>query len=283
MRTVPSWRTVGREWLWITTCFALVISPFGCQLTDGTFFDDLFGEDGTYERGLFINEDTSDPLIVAGQTADGDAFFVYGTRDDDGGLEEVESILVRMLDGAESFITFESGRPVHMEESGGSFVHIGYEEVSSSSLTATVELYDAQTGGSERYEVDVDLDQLAAQVANWVSDATGQELATTSVVESTIVSKDTNQRVRIALLSPMFALCVVPLVAAVALTSVILGQVLVAVYDIVVATVQVTLLAVFAPLFLVASILSEVTVRVYLLPLEEIFDLLPTEPIVIVT
>ena len=282
METTPSWHTVGREWFWILTCFALVVSPFGCQLRDGSIID-IFAGDGSFEQGLFINDGDNGPLIVAGQTADGAAFFVYGTRNEDGGLDEVESIVVRGSDGTESFITFESGRPVHVQGTGGSYAHIRYEQVSSARLTAAVELYDAETGATEQYDVDVDLDQLATQVADLVRNATGLELAATSVVDGTLMSKDTNQRVRITILSPMFLLFVVPLVAVVGLTSVILGQVLAAVHAIVVATVRATLLAVFAPLFLLAGILAQVTVRVYLTPLSEIFDALPDEPIVILT
>jgi len=76
-------RQLGREWLVALLALALVIAPFGCQIqsiidggsdnTDGNGLD-------TQTAGLFLNEDTSDPLIVAGRNADGDAFYVYGTR-----------------------------------------------------------------------------------------------------------------------------------------------------------------------------------------------------------
>ena len=91
-----SWRTIGREWFCALTCYSLLIAPFGCELLGGGLDGGLpDGSSGALNAGLFINEDTEDPLLIAGQNANGDAFFVFGTRDENGGLEEIESILVR--------------------------------------------------------------------------------------------------------------------------------------------------------------------------------------------
>jgi len=220
--------------------------------------------------------------LVAGWNANGDAFFVFGTRADDGALEEIESILVRMADGEESFIAFESGRPVHVQGPDGSYVHITYEEVSPQRLAANVELYNAATAEKSAYTADIDLEQTAAEIAELVRAATGQELETTALVGGEAVDKDGRQRVRITIFSPLYAAFVLPLLAAVGLMTIILGQVLVAVYVLVAATLELVLLAVFLPLFLMAEILSDVVFRVELVPLSLIFDFLPPPPIVIV-
>lgn len=270
-----SWRTVGREWFCALTCYSLLIAPFGCELLGGGL------DGGTLSTGLFINEDTEDPLLIAGRNANGDAFFVFGTRDESGGLEEIESILVRTADGEESFIAFELGRPVHVQGADGSYVHIWYEEVSAERLTANVELYDAATGAQSTYTVDIDLEQTAAQIAEFVTQVTGQELETAGLVGNEIVVKEGQQRVRITIFSPWYAAFVLPLVAAVGLMTVVLGQVLVAVYALVAATMQLVLLAVFSPLFLIAEILDDAVWRVQLVPLTLVFDFRPLPPVVI--
>jgi uncharacterized membrane protein len=273
-----AWRTIGWEWFCALTCYSLLIAPFGCELTAGGPGGGLLGGlGGALDTGLFINEDGDDPLLIAGRNADGDAFFVFGTRNDSGGLEEIESIVVRTAGGDESFMAFQSGRPVHVEGADGSYAHISYEEVSAERLTAHVELYDAATGQESAYTVDVDLEQTAQQIAALVADVTGQELDASALS----TAKESRQRVRITIFSPLYALLVMPIVAAVALTTVILGQVLVAVYALVAATVQLVLLAVFSPLFLLAEILSDTVWRVEIVPLSLIFDSLPTPPIVI--
>ncbi|MFQ5806926.1 MAG: hypothetical protein ACE5I3_10795 [Phycisphaerae bacterium] len=47
-------------------------------------------------------------------------------------------------------------------------------------------------------------------------------------------------------------------------------------------TLELVLLAVFSPLFLIAEILGDVVLRVELVPLSVVFDVLPPPPLVIV-
>ena len=271
-------RSVAREWFVALCCYSLLIAPFGCQL-QGSLFD-TGGELNTSSAGLFINDDLDDPLLIAGRNGAGDAFFVYGTRDADGNLAEIESILVRTADGQESFITFESGRPVHAQGPDGSYVHISYVEVSSSRLAATAVLYNADTGQEQSFTADVDLEQTAAEIAGLVQRVTGQELKTTELASKGL-DKDGLRALRVTVYSPLFTLFVVPLVTAVTLMIVVLGQILVAVYYLVVATLQAVLLSVFSPLFLVAALLSEVVLRVEFVPFTDLFIKIPPPPVVI--
>lgn len=274
-------RCIAREWLVALCAYSLLIAPFGCQLQRSLLDDDgLAGELSTRSAGLFINDDLDSPLLIAGRNNAGDAFFVYGTRDADGNLAEIESIVVRTADGEESFVTFESGRPVYAQGPDGSYVHITYQEVSPSRLTATAELYNAQTEAKESYTVDIDLAQTAQQIARLVEEATGQELKTTTLAARSL-DKDDLRSLRITIFSPLFTLFVVPLVAAVTVMTVILGQVLVLVYKTVVVAIQAVLLAVFSPLFLVASLLSETIVRIEFVPFSDLFITIPPPPIII--
>lgn len=273
---------IAREWFWALTCYSLVIAPFGCQLQGvGSARDVLGSAADTIRTGLFINQDSDDPLLMAGRNANGDAFFVFGTRNADGGLEEIESISVRTAAGEEAFITFESGRPVHVQGPDGSYVHISYQEVSAQRLTADVELYDATTTEKHTFQVDIDLEQTAAQIAERVREVTGRELETTALLADELPGKEGRQQVRITIFSPWYAAFVLPLVATIGLMTIVLGQVLVAIYAAVLVTLEAVLLAVFMPLFLIAEICGDVMFRVELIPLWMIFDSLPPPPIVI--
>jgi hypothetical protein len=273
-------RCLAREWFIAVSLYSLVIAPFGCEL-QGPLFDDGSGEElNTSSAGLFINDDVESPLLIAGRNSAGDAFFVYGTRGADGNLAEIESIVVLTAGGEQSFVTFESGRPVHAQGPDGSYVHITYEEVSPARLAAAAELYDARSGEKQTYRVDIDLAQAAEQIAALVQQVTGQELKVTDL-NSRALDKNDLRELRITVYSPLFALFVVPLVAAVALMTVILGQILIAIYELVVATIQAVLLTVFSPLFLIAALLNEVIVRIEFVPVTDLFITIPSPPIVI--
>jgi len=276
-------RGVLREWFIALCCYSLVIAPFGCQLQSSLFEDeDSSGGLNTSSAGLFINNDSGDPLLIAGRGADGDAFFVYGTRDANGNLAEIDSIIVETAGGERSFVTFESGRPVHVQGPDGSYAHISYEEVSQSRLTATAEVFNAQTGAQQTYVVDVDLDLAVDQIAALVEQATGRQLKTTSLNKQ-MFDKDTLRGQRVTIFSPLFALFVVPLVAAVTVMTVVLGQILVFVYEVVVVALQTVLLVIFSPVFLIAQLLSEVVVRVEFVPLMDLFISIPPPPTIILT
>jgi hypothetical protein len=307
MRPQLELRAAAREWFIALTCFSLMIAPFGCRLQSSAPADDLTGSGGAggssgLTAGLFIESDFAAAHLLGGRNAEGDSFFVYGTRDSQGNLQEVQSILVRTVDGQESFLAFESGRPVHARGPDGSYVHVTYGEVSAERVTATVVLYNAATGEKQTYPVEIDLRQTAAQVAELVRNVTGQELETVSEADARAAAGASakpldqqggeqdarplgklsgQERVRITIFSPLFSIFVVPLVALVALTTVILGQILVALYALVAAAVQAVLLAVFAPLFLIGELLGRAIVRIELLPLGLIFLNIPPPPIVL--
>ena len=275
-------RQIAWDWLAGLACFALLIAPLGCQLQTGTFdLSGLLGSNGSTAAGagLFINEGDG-PLLIAGR-ADAGAFFVFGTRDAGGNPAEIESILVQAADGSESFVAFESGRPVHIQGPDGSYAHIQYDEVSTSRLAATVELFDAAAQSTETYTAQIDLQQTAEQIADLVRDATGVELKTTTL-RALSGEKSGQREVRITIFSPLFALFVIPLAAVIAATTVILGQVLVLMLEAVVATREVVLLAVFSPLFLIAELFNQAAIRIEFLPLSAVFEVLPNGPIITV-
>lgn len=309
MRVHRELRAAGREWFIALTCYSLVITPFGCQLQSAAPLDDRLGSGGaggtsSAAAGLFIESDWAAAHLLGGRSAEGDSFFVYGTRNAQGNLEEVESILVRTADGQESFLAFESGRPVHAQGPDGSYVHVTYGEISAERVTATVELYNAATGEKQFHPVEIDLRRTAEQVAELVRSITGQELRTVSQEEAqaaagaaarslnaggeepgpparSLGKLSGQEQVRITIFSPLFSFFVVPLVALVALTTVILGQILVALYAVVAAAVQAVLLVAFTPLFLIAELLGRAVVRIELVPLVRIFAHIPPPPVVL--
>jgi hypothetical protein len=251
--------------------YALLVAPFGCE-----FQADLIGDDlNTQSAGLFLNPDTSDPLIVAGRNAAGDSFFVYGTRQSNGAIGEVDSILIRTAAGQESVIAFQLGRPVYVEAPNSSFVRITYTEVSAQRLTATVEVHDAASGGTETVEADVDLQKTAAQVAQAVENLTG-----VSVVLPEVPLGGTGKWQQRAINPLLLTLAVVPMIAMSELLVVVMGQVMQVVYAAVSAALKGAVALIFAPVFLFSALLSEVTVQVESVPLLDVFIELPPAPVI---
>lgn len=268
-------RQLAREWLVTLLALALVIAPFGCQIqsiidggSDNTDGDSL----DTHTAGMFLNEDTSDPLMVAGRNAAGDAFYVYGARAVGGAVGEVESILIRTAAGQQALMVFELGRPVYLEGPDGSYARITYNEVSLQRLQATVVVYDAVTQTTETAEAEVDLQKTATEVAALVESVTGRTL------ELPTAPADTAKLSQRALGPLLQVLLVVPMLALSHLMIVIMGQLMTAVFAAVTVAFQAAVVAAFWPLFMFAALLGEVTVRVESVPLLDIFIELPPPP-----
>jgi len=268
-------RQLAREWLVTLLALALVIAPFGCQIqsiidggSDNTDGDSL----DTHTAGMFLNEDTSDPLMVAGRNAAGDAFYVYGTRAAGGAVGEVESILIRTAAGQQALMVFELGRPVYLEGPDGSYARITYNEVSLQRLQATVVVYDAVTQTTETAEAEVDLQKTATEVAALVESVTGRTL------ELPTAPADTAKLSQRALGPLLQVLLVVPMLALSHLMIVIMGQLMTAVFAAVTVAFQAAVVAAFWPLFMFAALLGEVTIRVESVPLLDIFIELPPPP-----
>ncbi|MEP0845689.1 MAG: hypothetical protein HRF50_02585 [Phycisphaerae bacterium] len=277
-------RSIAWEWLAALACYSTIIAPFGCQLSqlggDGLDIGDIFNP--PEGAGLFINDDFSDALLMAGTNGSGDAFFVYGTRQDNGNLEEVESVVVQTAAGQKSFITFESGRPTHAEGPDGSYVHVTYTEVSAARLKATVDFYNAQEDAVSSFPVEIDLQAALQTIAEQVQAVTGQRLDVTEVEDDGGSPKlRLNEQVRVTIFSPLFAAFILPLVALVAITQIILGQILLVIYALVAVTIQAVLLTALAPLFLMASLLQVSITRVELIGIGTIFPIIPPPPFIV--
>ncbi len=279
----PLLRAVAREWLAALSAYCMLIAPFGCEFSS-SLVDDLAGADEVLTNastGLFLSDDDANGILLAGRGDSGDAFFVFGTRDAGGGLAQVDAISVQAADGGESFISFESGRPIHAQAADGSYAHVTYTEIGTTRLTALVDLFDAASGATESHAVEIDLEQAAQAVADQVEALTGQSLPVTKNPAKS-VSKADARSVRITIFSPLFVLLVVPFIAVMALTTLILGQVLVALVSAVVVLLEATVVAIFAPLFVAARVLSRVVLRTFRTSLHVVFDALPVLPVVII-
>lgn len=268
-------RQLAREWLVTLLALSLVIAPFGCQIqsfidggsdnTDGDRLD-------THTAGLFLNDETGDPLMVAGRNAGGDAFYVYGTRTVAGAVGEVESILIQTAAGQEALIVFELGRPVYLAGPDGSSARITYNEVSLERLQATVVVYDAVTKTTQTTEAEVDLQKTAAEVAALVESVTGQTLEIPTAPANTA-------KISHRALGPLLqVLLIVPMLALSQLMIVIMGQMMTVVFEAVTVAFQAAVVAAFWPLFMFAALLGEVTIRVEPVPLLDIFIELPPPP-----
>ena len=263
-------RRLAREWLVALSAYALLVAPFGCQL-----HSDL--ADGNTELdydsvGLFINSDTTSNLILAGRGADGNEFFVYGTRLADGTLDEISSFLVRTAAGETSSIIFDDGWPVYAEGPDGSYVAVTYEQLTSTRLVGTATIYDAARDVTETYDIDLNLQLSSTAVAEAIEAATGQKLSVPST------GKLLNSAQIISIDDAIYAVFVTPVIFMAHLSIVVMGQVMTAVYSSLSAVMQVAILGALTPVFLIASILDEVLLRVEYTPLIEIFIELPSAP-----
>ena len=281
-------RQLGREWLVALLSYTLLVAPFGCQLQN---LLDNSGAGGTTDlqaTGIFLNTDTTSPLIAAGRDAQGDAFFVYGTRTAQGGLQDTQitSILVQTADGQQSFITFDAGRPVHLQGPDGSYVHIKYTEVTQDRLAATVTVFDAASNQTASVDTAVDLQQVrqnlmqaAQQGAQAIQALTGQ-IATVPATPAVSTAKWQNRAVAEILL----AVVAVPLALLTQFTFYIVGEMMTAVFDAVAASIQASieaaLQAAFTPLLTLGNVLSQTSYRVEITPLFHVFVHLPPAPVV---
>jgi hypothetical protein len=284
MRMQRFLHSIPGRWFAAVCGYGLMVAPFGCQFQ--TLLNDNgdplgaggTGGDtevlGTATTGMFIADDADDSLLIAGRSPAGESYFVHGLRD----LARIDSILLRDQDGGESFIAFDSGWPVHVEAADGSYAHITYQEVSQERLTAEVELLNAADGFNETYLVDVDLQQAAEQVAELVRSVTGQDIETPADVDD--AAKDGGRGQRITIFSPLFAIFVLPLVAIVTLTVVVLGQIVAAIYQVVAVTIHNVALIIFSPLFIIGGLINNTVTRVRIVPLSEVFDRLPPPPVI---
>lgn len=280
MNTQTSWRQVAREWLAGALIFSLVILTPGCQFQLsgdglGLNLDGLDSDvDLTKLTGLMLEDGNDDGAILAARGTSG-SFFVYGTRDASGGIERVDQILVIDSDGGESFLAFESGRPVHAEGPDGSYVHVIYDTVSNLQLVAQVQIYSVEADEVTSYTVEIDLRETAQAIADRVEEVTGVEVATTEVTAGVTLEKSGSDQTRVTIFSPLFSAIVLPFVALMNAMTVILGQILTALSAIVTAIVYSVLLVALSPFILVAELLSNSIVNIRLLSLTDVFGALP--------
>src|SRR5262245_11652088 len=93
--------SIARQWLGGLTAVSLIIAPMaGCPTSvtlpggggGGTGNNNPGSKPNLTEKssGFFINDDSSSKLLVAGRDNDGNGFFVYGSRNTQGKIGEIE-------------------------------------------------------------------------------------------------------------------------------------------------------------------------------------------------
>lgn len=279
------WATT-REWLAGLTTVALVVAPMaGCPRNlDG------LGGDGTADKGgltnkssgFFINEDTSSDLLVAGRNDEGHGFFVYGSRNAQGRIGEIRSIVLRTVSGERSFLTFASGRPTHAEAPDGSYAHVTYTEVSASRLTGTVDIFNAGDGSVTPFPFVIDLRAAIDDVVAQVRAATGIDVRVVQAIgDNQVETRKSLARSLVVTIIPLYTAFVIPCAALIYTTTIILGQLLTALVATVVIAIQNIIIAIFTPFILLAELMGDVVLFVRLVPVVTIFDVIPDPPIIV--
>lgn len=279
-------RSHSRDWVAGFAILSIILAPLhGCAGLDaivGDITDDIIGDAdlGKNSTGLFLSDSDASGLLAAARGPDGAQFFAFGTTYDDGEAD-IESLIAIDKDGGQSFVSFESGRPVHAQGADGSYAHAVYETVTATRLAGTIELYDASTGEKSTTPFDIDPTRPATSVADDVAEETGQTIDVTDVPTAKMLADASRSQVRVTVFSPLFAILVVPLVAVVAVMTVVFGQILLILVASVVAAVAATVLAVFLPLFIISELLAAVILSIFRVDFDLVFDVRPDPPIVI--
>lgn len=280
-------RLAIRDYVAGVAMLSILLSPIaGCprggDLGGGLLGGGNGGNVSKTSSGFFINDDATGKLLAAARGKDGEQFFAFGTRDGDG-KADISSFVAVDGDGSRSFISFESGRPVHAQGADGSYAHVTYSDVTATRLKGTVDFYDAASKSMQSYPFDIDLLQSAQDIAAQVRSVTGRSLDTSDVPESNAkLAKDLSEaQVRITIFNPLYVGVFLPCVLAVTVMTVVLGQILVLLYDVVVATIQATVIVAFLPLFIVAHVLAGTVVNVRVGGIPVVFDDIPTPPVIL--
>ena len=236
-------RSILGQWVTTFTCLGLIIAPFGCETV--TVLQD--GKDG--EFGWFVNADKASDVLLGARATGGESLFAYGTWAPDGEIDEITAILLRDAEGNESFITLESGRPVHLQAADGSYAHITYNEVSEERLAWTVELYDADTDTAQEFSGEVDLQQALADALAAFTDLTGIE-----VPEVANPEEENAKGVSRSAETVYYPAFMIPFVYLAYFISFVATQIMTVVYSAVALALQATVLAIYAPVLILAQI-----------------------------
>ncbi len=267
-------RSIPGQWLTTFTCIGLIIAPFGCETV--CVLDDCGG--ASADVGWFINADKASEILLGAKAAGGASLLAYGTWTPNGQLGEITAILLTAADGSESFITLESGRPVHLQTADGSYAHITYNEVSAERLAWTLELYDAAKQTTEQFSGEVDLQKALADAVAELQRVTGITLPVLPAPADPAARGNTaDQQV---VYYPVF---LVPFVALAYLISHIATQITTLVFAVAAHAIRNLVAAVFLPVRLLAEITDgALHSPLYFITLNLVFDRLPPKPRIVI-
>lgn len=253
MRDCHSSRSLAFQLVVALVTPALLIAPFGCQTVT------LLLESAAGDRfGWFVNEDKTSTTLFGARSSDESEVFAYGSFDADGNIERITDVVVRDADGNESFMSLDDdGRPLHLEAADGSYAHMFYTEITPERLSGTVQLYMASDQSKQDIPFDVDLTESLANILAELEQLTGLDLDAPPNPEARTVAPAGRQvgRNQQTILVPIF---LVPFVVMTYATSLIAAAIMRVVLNAVAAAVQLTVLAVFAPFFILAAVTNSI-------------------------
>ena len=253
---------------------ALVMAPFGCETL--SLLQIASSDEGQF--GWFVNPDKTGDLLLGARAPSQACLFAYGSFKENGDIDRITGVVLRDAEGNESFISLDDkGWPVHLEIADGSYAHLEYSEQTDTHVAGQLRLYNAQEQTEEIHSFDVDLDQALATLADEIEQLAGQQLEVLPDPNARPLTNGAKSGPAAA--TVVYPLFVLPFVAMAYLVSYVAAAIFNAVALVVTEVVRVTLIAVFAPLFL----LAEVTNAVLFLPLRTtslvtVFGVLPPTP-----
>jgi hypothetical protein len=168
MRMSRLQQNVFAHWIASAAFSGLLIAPTACNSVGGL---PIGGDvDTNNPFGLIINSSASSDVLGGIRLRSGDEVYAYGTRMENGNVEELTAVTLVDADGNEASMEFVLGRPTRAKAFDGSTVKITYDEVSEKRLAGTVELFFASIDETHSVPFDVDLEAVAAQIRQLADD-----------------------------------------------------------------------------------------------------------------
>lgn len=265
-------RSIPGQWFCTMMGVALVIAPFGCETA--VVLDP--GNVSLDKVGFAFNKDASSDLLMSLSGEDGNTVFVFGSRNETS-ITSISAVTIRDADGNESFITFESGRPVHVQAADGSYAHITYQNVGLDGLQALVDIYDAVEDTDDQVVIDIDLQETLATWAQRFEEETNVELPVVNAVGEDQAKTLNAAQAGGVVFVPVF---VVPFTTLVTTTSLILSQVFVYMVRFVALATASIITAIMYPFIVLAEITrTALVLPAVIIDMITFFDVVPTVPV----
>ncbi|MBK8268816.1 MAG: hypothetical protein IPK83_11145 [Planctomycetes bacterium] len=246
-------------------CSIQFIGYSGCasSLSTGTY-------DPDHPLGLFVNSDLSSSNLGAIRLPGGESVYVFGSYFASGLIQEITGAVLQDADGNEATATLENGLVKRATSFDGSTLDMSYDEVSSRRIKGRADVFFAgldESDQNQTMEFDIDLQKVAADLADEVRDLLGlnisdseppeDPLGKTKVFDSALEFEKTEARAQLILAFAQFHIAAYAALGfvIVEIMSAVVGILFELVANVVLAVTQAVIIAMFTPFILLGEVM----------------------------